>query len=65
MNALEDSAGMLTTSELAQLARPVPANEEERPPWVGSATSEVEYWRERALRAEGALAELRRRLVGW
>jgi hypothetical protein len=33
--------------------------------WLGSAAGEVRRWRERALRAEAALAELRKGLTGW
>ncbi len=42
---------------------PVPDLEApDRPQWTGSATSEIEHWRQRALLAEGAVSALRHQL---
>lgn len=47
-----------------RIAPPVPDLEApERTPWLGSATSEVEHWRGRALAAEGLVARLRKALA--
>jgi hypothetical protein len=35
----------------------------DRPQWLGSATSEVEFWKQRALLAEAAVSALRRALA--
>ena len=65
MSVVDDGAGMLTRSELAQLSRPAPTDARDSAPWVGSATGEVQHWRDRALRAEAAVASLRRALSLW
>jgi len=60
------TADLLINAERSPGDRPPPGPPEPSPepaPWLGSATSEIDHWKKRALSAEAVIAELRRGLA--